>query len=124
MTIRQQSSVKRAQKESLLQQVFGTFLLQLVLDDKRLQGLYLRRVKLSADKSVCTLFFYAQDGLEGFNERLRTLLLYKASLRKALADTVPSRYVPQLIFKFDNLYEKQQRIDQLLQKIKDEEVSE
>ncbi len=121
MTTHQQSSVKRAQKESLIQHLLASFLLQAMLDDKRLQGLSITRVKLSPDKSVCTVFFHVYDGEPGFKEKLKTLVLYKPSMRKAVADSVQSRYVPELIFKYDTSFDKQQRIDEILLKIKDDE---
>jgi ribosome-binding factor A len=119
MVHHQSSAIKRAQKESLLQHVFSELLLQITLDDNRIQGIYVSRVKLSSDKSVCTVFFYTPDGLDTFNEKLGYLLLYKPSLRKAIAQAIPSRYVPELVFKFDEQFEKQQRVDELLDRIKD-----
>jgi ribosome-binding factor A len=113
------SAIKRAQKESLLKHVFSELLLQIMLDDKRIQGIYVSRVKLSSDKSVCTVFFYTPDGVDAFNEKLGCLLLYKPSLRKAIAQAIPSRYVPELVFKFDDQVEKQQRIDELFETIQD-----
>ncbi len=119
MVYHQPSAIKRAQKESLIQQEFSKLLLQLMLDDSRLQGLFVSRIKLSADKSVCTIFLYASTGEDEFHEKLGTLLLYKPSLRKAMAQIIPSRYVPELVFKFDDLFEKQKHMDELLDKIKE-----
>jgi len=118
--VTQQSSVKRAQKESLLHQLLLQLYLQLMLDDKRLQGMSITRVKLSPDKSVCSVFFHTDQGELGFKERFNTLVLYKPSLRKAIADAIPSRYVPNLVFKYDAQVEKQQRVEEILKKIKDE----
>lgn len=119
MVYHQSSAIKRAQKESLFQHELSKLLLQLMLDDKRLQGLFVNRVKLSPDKSICTAFFYTANGRAEFDEKLGTLLLYKPSLRKAISQIIPSRYVPELVFKFDDQFEKQKRIDELLEKIKD-----
>jgi ribosome-binding factor A len=119
MVHHQSSAIKRAQKESLLLHVFSELLLQITLDDSRIQGIYVNRVKLSSDKSVCTIFFYTPDGPDTFNEKLGYLLLYKPSLRKAIAQAIPSRYVPELVFKFDDQFEKQQRVDELLDRIKE-----
>jgi len=113
------SAIKRAQKESLLQHELSMLLLTLSLDDSRLQGLSVSRIKLSHDKSICTVFLYTSQGQMEFDEKLKVLVMYKPSVRKAIADTVPSRYVPQLVFKFDDQFEKQQRIDELLDKVKE-----
>ena len=116
MVFNQSSAIKRAQKESLLMQELSKMLLQLSLDDNRLQGIFINRVKLSQDKGVLTVYFYMSEGLEAFQEKLHILILYKPSLRKALASAVPSRYVPELVFKFDELFDKQQRLDELFEK--------
>lgn len=119
MVYHQSSAIKRAQKESLIQQEISKLLFQLMLDDTRLQGLFVNRVKLSPDKSVCTVFFYAANGRAEFDEKLGSLILYKPSLRKAISQIIPSRYVPEFIFKFDDQFEKQKRIDELLEKVKE-----
>lgn len=120
MSYNQPTTIKRAQKESLLLQELSKLLLSISRDDNKLQGLSINRVKVSSDKSVCTVFFYALGGLPDFQEKLKTLVLYKPSLRKAIGTAVPSRYVPELVFKFDDQFEKQQRIDEILEKIKEE----
>lgn len=81
------------------------------------------RVKLSDDKGVCIIFFYTTGGLEEFKQKLKILLLYKGSLRRALARSIASRYTPELVFKFDDQYEKQQRIENLLEQVKGEDSS-
>jgi len=115
--------IKKAQKESLLLKEISQFFLQLMLDDKELEGLSISRVKLSDDKSICTVFFYTPAGPEGFKEKLPQLILYKPSLRKALSQDLALRRTPDLKFKFDNVVEKQIKIEQLLDKIKTEKPS-
>jgi ribosome-binding factor A len=119
MAYHQSSAIKRAQKESQLQQEISKLLHQLMLDDHRLQGLFVNRVKLSPDKSICTVYFYTANGQTEFEEKLGSLILYKPSLRKAIAQIIPAKYVPEFVFKFDEQFEKQKRIDELLAKIKD-----
>ena len=80
------SSIKRSQKESLLFRAISQLFMQTTLDDKRLEGIFVNRVKLSDDKGVCTIFFYTPGGLAEFKEKLPIILLYKSSLRKALAN--------------------------------------
>lgn len=116
-------AIKREQKESLLFREISQLFLQIVLDDSSLQGLFVSRVKLSADKGMCTVFLYTDAGADVFKELMKTLVLYKPSLRKAVATRVPSRRVPNLMFKFDSKFEKQQRIEHLLESIKTEESS-
>lgn len=111
-------NVKRAQKESLFFREISKLFMQATMDDKRLQGLFVNRVHLSPDKGLCTVFFYTAQGEEYFNEQLSILTLYKPSLRKALASTIKGRYVPDLIFKFDKQFEKQQRIEELIEQVR------
>jgi ribosome-binding factor A len=118
---KQLHEIKKAQKESLLLRELSKLFLQLTLDDKELEGLTISKIKLSADKSVCTVFFYTQEGHDYFKKRLARLILYKPSLRKALSQTVALRHTPDLIFKYDKQIEKQLKIEKLLDKIKTEE---
>ena len=118
---KQLQEIKKAQKESLLLRELSKLFLQLMLDDKELEGLTISKVKLSADKSICTVFFYTQAGPEDFEKRLVRLKLYKPSLRKALSQTLALRHTPDLIFKYDKQIEKQHKIEKLLEKIKTEE---
>ncbi len=115
------SDIKRAQKESLLLRELSQLFLQITMDDKRIKDLTLNRVKLSKDKSVCTSYFYSTKGESHFQELMPFLILYKPSMRKALAQSIQARYTPQLVFKYDLAFEKQLKIDDLLNKLKEEE---
>ena len=112
-------SVKKAQKESLLYQELSKLFLSITLDDERVRGLSLSRIKLSDDGGICFAFFYAAGGLKEFNEKKEWLVLYKPSMRKSLARLISARYTPQLVFKFDDIFEKQQRLESLLDSIKE-----
>jgi ribosome-binding factor A len=114
------SEIKHAQRESVLMREISNFFLRIVLDDDRLKGLQVNRVQLSADRGKCTVFFYTEGGMEDFEEKRKTLVLYKASLRNALSKSLESRRIPQLRFVYDAQFSKQRRIDDLLQKLKDE----
>ncbi len=114
------SDIKRAQKSSLLQKIISDLFLQASLDDQMLQGLSVTRVQLSPDKSVCEVFFMTQEGAsEQFDQKLSRLILYKPSLRAALAKQIAGRYTPNLVFKYDIQEEKAQKIDVLLMKLKE-----
>ncbi len=115
--------IKKAQKESLLLKEISRLFLQLTLDDRELEGLNVSRVKLSPDNSICTIYFYTSAGIEEFEKKLPRIILYKPSLRKAISQDLALRHTPDLKFKFDNLVEKQIKIESLLDKIKGEEPS-
>ncbi len=115
------SDIKRAQKESLLLRELSTYFLRITNEDNRIKDIFLNRVKLSKNKSVCTLYFYTSQGEQHFQEIMPFLILYKPSMRKALAQSINARYTPQLVFKYDTAYEKHLKIDELLEKLKQED---
>ncbi len=112
-------TIKIAQKEKLLFREISSLFMKASMDDPKLRGFTITRVELSADKGFCSVYFYTPDGKEVFHEQLETLKLYKPSLRKALSG-LKSRYTPDLVFKFDEQFEKQMRIENLLDKVKQE----
>lgn len=115
------ADIKRAQKESLLLRELSSYYVRIAMDDKRLDGITLNRVQLSRDKSTCNLFFFTPLGKEDFDKRLPFLIIYKPSMRKALAQSINARYTPQLVFKYDASFEKHLEIDALFESIKDKE---
>ena len=117
------SDIRRAQKESLLLRELSSYFLQITMDDPRLKNVTLNRVKLSRDKGVCNLYFFTPNGFAAFQETLPFLILYKPSMRKALAQSINARYTPQLVFKYDESFEKFLEIDALFDSIKEEPVA-
>ncbi len=115
-------TVKRAQKESLLFREISKLFLEASFDDPKLHTITINRVALSPDKGICTVYFYTPDGQDYFEHHLLPILSqYKVSLRRALAARVHSRYTPELVFAYDKQFEKQLRIEQLLEEVKAEE---
>ncbi len=112
--------IKRAQKASLLLRTISTLFSKAVQDDAQLSGLMINRVELAPDKSTCYVYFYDPKGEVEFNQNfLPRLILYKPSLRAALAKEIAGRYTPELVFKFDNVFEKSMRIETLLSELKE-----
>lgn len=114
-------TIKQAQKESQLYREISRLFQQITLEDSRLEGLFVNSITLSPDKGMCSINIYTAAGKEVFDELKKILILYKPSLRKALADSIQARRVPDLLFKFDRQFDKQQRIEELLEQIKTEE---
>lgn len=112
---------KKAQKESHMFQEISKIFLLIALDDEKLRDLSVSRVSLSRDKSHVTVYFYTPGGLAQFEEKRPTLVLYKGSMRKAISQLIPGRYTPDLTFAFDALFEKQQKIQNLIDKVSTEE---
>jgi ribosome-binding factor A len=112
--------IKHAQKESQLLQEIGQLFVQMSQDEPTLQGLYVTRVQLSPDKGKCTVFIHTLGGLKEFEEKRPTLVMFKGSIRKALAKLILGRYTPDLRFTYDAVLDKQRHIDDLIDKLKDE----
>lgn len=110
--------IKKSQRESLLLRAIAHLFQQTALDDSRLSSIFVNRVELSPDKGCCTVYFYTADGKQKFKELLEVLKLYKPSLRKALADSLKTRYTPELVFRFDEQFEKTLHIEKLFEKAK------
>ncbi len=112
--------IKRAQKTSLFLRTIGILFSKTLQDDHELNGIMVNRVELSPNKSTCCVYFYAAEGEEFFRTNmLPRLILYKPSLRAALAKEIAGRYTPELVFKFDAIFEKTMRIETLLSNLKD-----
>lgn len=116
-------TIKRSQKESLFLREISNLYLQLTQDQPQLIDLFINRVQLSDDKSKIHIFFYSINGLKRFEELRPTLVLYKPSMRKALAQAINARYTPDLVFRYDAQFEKQSQIEQALDKAKAEDES-
>jgi len=114
------SEIKHAQKESNLFHKIAQFFLQIKQDEPELEGLSISRVTLSPDKSNCTVFFYCAGGLKEYEAKRPIIVLYKGSLRKALAAAIPGRYTPNIKFAYDQQQEKGRRVEELLNKLKKE----
>lgn len=114
------SSIKKSQKESLFLKEFSALFLEITKDHPDLMGLFITRASLNDKKSVCTFYFYSDLGKEDFESKLDILKLYKPSIRTALAKKINARYTPEIRFGFDSQFEKELRVNALLDKVKKE----
>ena len=120
MAVTRTSFIKKNQKESLIRRQVGLLLQQAALDYPQLQEFAVTRVVLSNNKSTAAIFLYSTNGSEAFKQNLPFLKLFGPSLRKALAQTLVSKYVPEVRFFYDAAQEKQQALERLLDQIKQE----
>jgi ribosome-binding factor A len=121
MTNRQLKERKIAQKEAQYLRELSTLLVRISLDEKDLASLHITRVKLSDDKGHCSAYIHDPEGETHFKKLMKTLILYKPSIRKSLSQLIPGRYTPEINFKYDTLYDKQRRIDDLIRQITTDE---
>jgi len=117
---RQPKEIKRARKESLLLKEISNFFLRIAQEEPALQSLYITHVRLSPDCGLCSVFFHTANGKAIFKEKLPILILYKPSLRSAIAQTIQGRYTPNLVFKYDEGFDKQKKVNELIEKLKTE----
>ncbi len=115
------NSVKKARKESLFLREISSLYLQASYDDPQLPLITITNVEISSDKGLCKVFFYCAEGKEHFETILDRLILYKPSLRKALASRIDSRYTPDIIFTFDTQQAIHLRVEYLIEKVKGEQ---
>jgi ribosome-binding factor A len=118
MVDNRQSEVRRARKESLLFRELSSFLMRITQNDSLLAGIFVSAVVLSPDKSSCSILFASANGKAYFEEHLGRLILYKPALRKALSQAIQARHTPQLIFKYDERFEKEQKLNTLFDQLK------
>jgi ribosome-binding factor A len=114
------TTVRRAQKESLFLRTISQLFLQAAQDNPELADLYPNRVHFATDTSMCTVFFITPHGKEFFEKKLPLLKLYKPSLRAAVAKEIKMRRTPDFIFRYDDKFAKQQEVESLLESLKKE----
>jgi ribosome-binding factor A len=110
------SDIKRAKKESLFFRAFSEIYNELVREEPQLQGIFINKVSLSKDKKTCIILFFCEDQ-KRFEEAFHTLILYKPSMRKGIAQKIASRYVPELRFAFDKKCDRQQNLEAALHEV-------
>ncbi len=115
-----QQDIKRAQRESYYFREIANLFRQIAIDEPRLNGMFINKVNLSSDGGTCVILFLTEKGKEEFEVKLKTLVLYKASLRASLAKMSHGRYTPKLVFRYDEGYEKTEKINLLIDKLKSE----
>jgi len=110
--------IKKRQKESFLFREIVNIMSTILIDEKKLTGLFPTRASLSDDKSNCT-FYFVSENPEDFPKQLEILKLYKPSIRSSLSKSIKSRYTPDIAFAYDQKYQEQLELDAILDKIKD-----
>lgn len=120
------SDIKREQKKSFLLKEISALFCRIASDEPKLSSLFITKVDLSRDSGICYIYFSTinssdevRSSKDVFYEGLDILKLYKPSMRKALAQAMKSRYVPNLVFRYDEAKEKERRVTSLLDKIQD-----
>ena len=114
----QSPSIRREQKKKALFRMLSSLIQTIACDDAALNSLFVSRVELSDDGSMCYIYFSTYTTQEAFETMLPKLILYKPSMRAALAKEFQSRYTPDLIFYYDKIKDKERAIHELLDQVK------
>lgn len=88
--------------------------------DPRLQGITFTHVKMTDDLRTAKVYFSTLGGPEKVKEAELGLSSAKGFLKKEIALRMTLRYVPELLFFYDETFEYGAKIERLLQKISDE----
>ena len=111
------TTIKQEQKKSFLLQEISALVRSVTADEPKLSFLFVTRVETSSDGGICYVYCSSYKDRADFEQGLEILKLYKPSMRKALSQAMHSRYVPNIIFRYDESKEKTRRVDQLLDEI-------
>ena len=109
--------IRQKKVSDLIRDILALALSRGEISDPRLTGVMISRVVVTSDLQIANIYFrfYTQDGdipiaLEGFKQS-------KPYLRRALADQLLGRRVPELRFFYDEGQDNADRIESLLHKI-------
>lgn len=93
------------------------------LSDSRLELVTLTAIKMSPDLKVATLYWSGhlptsakekKDRISAINEALKGVT---GLLKRKIAQNLELRYIPELRFHFDEVFETGSRIDEILAKV-------
>ena len=109
--------IRREQKKSFYLREISSLLQRLSIDEPDVTRVFVTRVDLSPDGGMCYIYLSTYSTQEDFDTALEKLKLYKPSMRQALAKSMRGRYVPNLVFVYDQVKEKTRRVEDILDEI-------
>ena len=95
-------------------------LLQREVDDPRLSSVTVTYVEVDRELAYATVYITAMADNEERDEILRAFGRARGFLRSQLASRIELRSFPQLRFRWDQSLDRGARIDELLQKLREE----
>ncbi len=102
----------------LIHEVLSDTLLRAV-KDPRLNGVVITHVKMTSDLKQAMIFFVTSSGSKSSRESAETgFSKARGFLKSALARELDLRYMPELLFRYDDSIEYGFRIDALLKRLK------
>lgn len=106
------SDFKKVKTEERIQQIVNTFLK--TLSDSRLQFLTITKVELTNDFSRAKIFWDTYDPNKKM-EIMEALKNVKGKIRTQLSINLKMRQAPEISIVYDNQYEEEQKIDEILE---------
>lgn len=113
------TEIKRAQREAHLFREISSHFIRIVGDEPDLQDVWISRISLSSDGGICSVYLYTKEGQEAYHKKAGKLILYKPSLRAAIAQKTSGRYAPNIVFRYDETMEKQISLFNTFERLKE-----
>lgn len=108
---------KREQKNSLFFREISSLIQQLSLDEPALSKIFVTRTRLSNDYKICFVYISTYTDKNDYDPALELLKLYKASLRKAISQSISGKYTADLVFLYDEDKDKERDLNNLLDSV-------
>jgi len=114
--------IKREKKKALFFRELSVIMQKISETEKAVADVFISRVDLSEDCGILYVFYTAlkEPAEDYYKVALEVLKLYKPSIRKSLAQTLQGRYTPEIVFMYDEKFEKIRRVNELLDKVHEE----
>lgn len=116
--------VKKERKKALFLREITAFIQSIGQEEPLISQIYVNRVELSDDYKLCYIYVvpYATNEAkqEIIDKAIEVLKLYRPSIRQAIAKKINPRYTPDVRFIYDAIKEKQQTVNDLLDKVHEE----
>ena len=111
--------IKREKKKSLFFREISQLVGLISNENIDAQKVYVTRVDFSPDCGIVYVYLatFGAYSEEIFDKALYALILYKPSIRKEIATKLNPRHTPDIVFLYDENKEKQDRMDELLDKV-------
>lgn len=110
-------NVRREQKKSFMLREVSALVHEIGIEESKLSSLFVTRIEMSRDSGILYIYFSSHKDKSAFDDGFELLKLYKPSMRKALAEALASRYVPDLVFRYDESKDKERHINAILDKL-------
>lgn len=118
-SIKEGKSVRLKQRESVLLHAVGDIFVHLQKEIKELVYVFPNRIDLSADGSLAKIYLYSTNGSDFVSRIVGQLIFYRSSIRKSIGSMVAFRVVPEILFLYDNAYEKEQKLQHFIDKVRE-----